>query len=348
MFRLFLSTVPTPTIHFTRCPQCRTTFRITSQQLALREGRARCGNCRTVFNAFAALVNFKGERLPGPGMTPMQHETMTLRDSVSAPEGLFTAIPADTGKSVRPLLPETQTNDHSSISLRVITRESGREAARPVPPREIPMPLPVAASATIAEDAEEPSLPRKKSRKSKPSPMALVLEPSEKPSVWQRLHLPSWCRPLFYLVSLPCLTVLLLAQATFSLHDELASTVPALKPALSAGCRWLHCEIHPPQNLDALSIPSSELQYDPQDAQQLLLSVTLHNNSDRPVAYPRLSLVLTDAHNQMSARLLFAPENYLQPSVDAAAGFPASSDLALRLLLRSSLPRNGYTVALVY
>lgn len=346
--------MPTPTIHFTRCPQCRTTFRITSQQLALREGRARCGNCRTVFNAFAALVNFKGERVPGPGMTPMQHETMTLRDSVSAPEGSFTAIPpvADTGKSVRPLLPESQTGgDHSSISLRVITREDGREtareSARAAPLRDTQPPAPAAASLALEDDLED--LPRrKKARKSKPSPMALVLEPTQKPTLWQRLHLPSWCRPLFYLVSLPCLTVLLLAQATLSLHDELVSTVPALKPALSAGCRWLHCEIHPLQDLDALSIPASDLQYDPQNAQQLLLAITLHNRSDRSVAYPRLSLELTDARDQMRARLIFTPENYLQPTVDANTGFPASSDLALRLLLRSSLPASGYRLSLVY
>ena len=35
----------------TRCPGCRTAFRVTPEQLALREGQVRCGHCRAVFDA---------------------------------------------------------------------------------------------------------------------------------------------------------------------------------------------------------------------------------------------------------------------------------------------------------
>jgi predicted Zn finger-like uncharacterized protein len=42
---------------FTRCPGCRTIFRVTEQQLALRGGQVRCGHCHTVFNGIAALVS---------------------------------------------------------------------------------------------------------------------------------------------------------------------------------------------------------------------------------------------------------------------------------------------------
>jgi predicted Zn finger-like uncharacterized protein len=36
---------------YTRCPQCRTVFRITAAQLEARGGRVRCGQCRAVFQA---------------------------------------------------------------------------------------------------------------------------------------------------------------------------------------------------------------------------------------------------------------------------------------------------------
>src|SRR4029078_10337891 len=36
---------------FTRCPGCGTIFRVTAEQLALREGQVRCGHCRAVFDA---------------------------------------------------------------------------------------------------------------------------------------------------------------------------------------------------------------------------------------------------------------------------------------------------------
>ena len=35
---------------YTRCPGCKTIFRVTDSQLALRDGQVRCGPCQTVFN----------------------------------------------------------------------------------------------------------------------------------------------------------------------------------------------------------------------------------------------------------------------------------------------------------
>lgn len=42
---------------FTRCPACKTIFRVTSAQLAMREGQVRCGHCRTVFDGVGALLS---------------------------------------------------------------------------------------------------------------------------------------------------------------------------------------------------------------------------------------------------------------------------------------------------
>ena len=42
---------------FTRCPACKTIFRVTSAQLAIREGQVRCGHCRAVFDGVSALLS---------------------------------------------------------------------------------------------------------------------------------------------------------------------------------------------------------------------------------------------------------------------------------------------------
>ncbi len=39
----------------TRCPECGTIFRVTSEQLRLKAGKVRCGHCQSVFNAFDHL-----------------------------------------------------------------------------------------------------------------------------------------------------------------------------------------------------------------------------------------------------------------------------------------------------
>jgi predicted Zn finger-like uncharacterized protein len=330
------------TSHFTRCPQCRTTFRITSQQLALREGLARCGHCRTVFNAFTALVNFQGERVPGPGMEE-QRETMTLRDSVSAPESDFSASPSSSAPP-EARAPEAIPRPHPASKISDALRSSLRTATyeRFVQRSSERAPL------AIAEKPEEKSFPQSLPHEDRSLSLSLVLDPTKKPTVWQRLNLPPWSRPLFYLISLPGLALLLAAQFTFFMHDELAHAYPRLKPMLSQGCRWLGCEVNPLQNLGALTIEASDLQSGAFDERQLLLTLTLRNRSDKPVAYPSLLLELTDEHGKLLSRRYFAPDTYLVHTADANAGIPTARDLVLRLLLHSGLAASGYRLSLVY
>jgi predicted Zn finger-like uncharacterized protein len=47
---------PMPEENYTRCPGCATVFRVTSEQLALRDGQVRCGQCKTVFDGIAHKV----------------------------------------------------------------------------------------------------------------------------------------------------------------------------------------------------------------------------------------------------------------------------------------------------
>ena len=68
---------------FTRCPGCKTIFRVTPQQLAMRSGQVRCGHCQTVFDGVAALVSLAPqprEEFPQDEAS-MGPPTVTLRSS---------------------------------------------------------------------------------------------------------------------------------------------------------------------------------------------------------------------------------------------------------------------------
>jgi predicted Zn finger-like uncharacterized protein len=54
----------------TRCPNCQTVFRITSEQLNARAGKVRCGRCRAIFNAFDSLLAERIEKRPAPASRP--------------------------------------------------------------------------------------------------------------------------------------------------------------------------------------------------------------------------------------------------------------------------------------
>jgi predicted Zn finger-like uncharacterized protein len=42
---------------YTRCPSCKTVFRVTDAQLALRDGMVRCGHCQTIFDGRAEQIS---------------------------------------------------------------------------------------------------------------------------------------------------------------------------------------------------------------------------------------------------------------------------------------------------
>jgi predicted Zn finger-like uncharacterized protein len=71
---------------FTRCPGCKTIFRVTSQQLAMRGGQVRCGHCHTVFDGVAALLSLaprpRSERdVPELDEAMLGPPTVTLRNA---------------------------------------------------------------------------------------------------------------------------------------------------------------------------------------------------------------------------------------------------------------------------
>jgi predicted Zn finger-like uncharacterized protein len=71
---------------FTRCPGCKTIFRVTPQQLAMRGGQVRCGHCHTVFNGVAALLSLaprpRSERAePQLDEASLGPPTVTLRNA---------------------------------------------------------------------------------------------------------------------------------------------------------------------------------------------------------------------------------------------------------------------------
>ncbi|MDP1559260.1 MAG: DUF3426 domain-containing protein [Nitrosomonas sp.] len=47
----------------TLCPECRTSFRVTSIQLKAHDGDVRCGHCHQVFNSFASLIAMEASEI---------------------------------------------------------------------------------------------------------------------------------------------------------------------------------------------------------------------------------------------------------------------------------------------
>ncbi|MBI4998736.1 MAG: zinc-ribbon domain-containing protein [Rhodocyclales bacterium] len=72
----------------TRCPYCSTTFRVTPEQLKVRQGQVRCGQCRRVFDALRALDENVARPAPAPRPPePARAEVLSWTMVQPAPPG---------------------------------------------------------------------------------------------------------------------------------------------------------------------------------------------------------------------------------------------------------------------
>lgn len=311
---------------YTRCPGCRTTFRVTAQQLALRGGQVRCGHCKNVFDGVAERVTlapkppaeaFQDERRHGPA-------TVTLR-----PEHALETVdpgPAGDGRVEAPearLAPEVSPADDGGIDG--TTAEAGPAYAD----EKIEA---AAAAVPVAEaDDEAPAVPYE-----------------ERFSQLQRGRYPTALERA-YPIALPLLLLLLLGQAAFHFRDALAAHLPAAKPVLTRVCEVVGCGISPLRDSAGLAIDASDLQADPAHKGLLLLTATLRNRAGWSVAYPYLELTLTDAQDQVVVRRALAPADYARGTADIAAGIAANGEVPVRLFIdASATTQAGYRLYAFY
>ncbi|SPD65777.1 conserved protein of unknown function [Cupriavidus taiwanensis] len=86
----------------TRCPACRTAFRLVADQLRLRQGLVRCGQCETVFDAREHLIEIPlpAGTTAGSAPAPAQKPAATAAPAPAAAES--TAPPASSSAAPAP------------------------------------------------------------------------------------------------------------------------------------------------------------------------------------------------------------------------------------------------------
>lgn len=299
---------------YTRCPQCQTVFRVTSQQLQMSSGQVRCGQCQQVFDAFAAL----SVQLPvGSGATqpPAANESAQLPASA---EGVRTPAEA---KIAQPSVDADLAQPPTKSAL--IDEARGATVAR------------------IAESAAEPKAGPAVLRDVAPLtlPDQLFGAPAHKPK-------GSW---LWGLGS-ALLVVVLLAQTAWFFPGELATRLPEARDLLRQYCARTGCAIALPRLPEQLYIEASDLQMlDPAHPSEVLLTATIRNRAPLAQAFPLLDLTLTDQTHRTAARKVFAPEDYLERGINREQGFGANQEVSLRLYLDTGAVRPaGYRLYLFF
>jgi predicted Zn finger-like uncharacterized protein len=152
------------------------------------------------------------------------------------------------------------------------------------------------------------------------------------------------------LIALALLLVAALGlQGAYFFRSDIAAFWPGSRPLLEAACARLRCAVPLPRLADRLTIETSDLQaLDPSRPNRVVLTATIRNRAGLDQAWPMLELTLTNARDQMSARKVFTPAEYLEGGA-SARGIAANAEAGIRLRLDTGdIVAAGYRIYLFH
>ena len=368
----------------TRCPHCRTTFRVVQDQLKLRGGLVRCGACKEIFNGTEHLLRpidatARSARPPAP------EASATSRSAAHAPasaEEKQDAAPPSPSPLSSPspepvptaaLAPPAQASDAprpdpllrmTLMDFSPYQEEEEKTDVGPDAPASVDYSLPRMAAATAPAADNGDDLARAiDDMKSKPwrgmtQKRARVeedaidaLDSAEPDFVVRARHRQrlSQSRRIALLAASGVLALLLVFQLLYQFRVPLAAQSPAAATLLTAACRLFGCTVGLPAHIDMVTIESSELQALPGSADAFTLLALLRNRSATRQQWPHLELTLNDANEAPVARRIIAPSDYLPPSQNPDDGFAPNSEQSARLVFSLAQARAaGFRVYVFY
>ena len=144
------------------------------------------------------------------------------------------------------------------------------------------------------------------------------------------------------------LVLLAAAQLAYLFRTELVIAQPALKPLFEQACARLGCSLPAPRRADLISIESSELNPDSEQAPLLRLNALLRNGATHAQDWPHLELSLTDSSDRPIVRRVLAPADYL-PADRQGSEFAAASEQAVSVLVDpTDTNAGGYRLYVFY
>lgn len=318
----------------TTCPACHTRFKVTPEQMEAHGGDVRCGRCAKVFNARVYLEH-EPEELQHEGQARLAFEEPAAPSLEEAPVEEYLLRPLQVEDEA---LPEPPQEAESPIP-------EWDEGELPEQPAAVEFPLPE----PIEPVPEEPAAVEPDTLESQLVPEPVPERPVA-PDAFAETEEEPKKRRFFWLWLIGALLLLasLGIQGLYFFRADLAARYPEFKPYLQQLCGVLECSIRLPANPDLLSIETSNLEADPQQANLVALNAILRNRAKLAQEYPQLELTLTDTQDQMIARRIFTPGEYAK-GADLKRGMAPNEEVTVKLNLDlGDLKAAGYRVFLFY
>ncbi len=339
----------------TKCPQCGAMFRVVADQLKLRGGLVRCGQCRTVFDAIGSLAYVDDAALtatrPAAEATRDPQEITAEQAGPKTTTAAPAPAPAPAGERMRPL-PERRRDPSDrkrkalgpATTLRIapglapvatVSQElppapppaADRRASRSVSTEEmasaetgVPTLLAPGPLTDASGDSVRALLEGIEVIEVSPPPepaAAVAAEPLDEPAFIRSAgRTPRRGFSIVFSGGSLLLLLLAVAQLAVTFRSDLLTRWPEARPALSQLCDVFGCTLGWPTQPDQLAVIGSELQ-SIAGTDVLELTAVIRNRAAFTQALPALEVTLSDTQNRPVARKIFTPADYL-----VAAGEP--------------------------
>jgi len=328
----------------TRCPRCDATFRVVSDQLKLRGGLVRCGDCRHVFDAIGSLSYVEESALRITGDDPASGAALR-RERTAEPAALTPAPVDDLARAPAPAASGSGPRDPLAVPTLVIpeAQELGRvrgDGDEALPGRDKDRPRqPRPDDGDAAAAAESPTPPAADIDTEAPVARGTQATVAESAPAFLNDSAQGRGLSIVYGIGALVLAVALTAQAALMLRTELLMRWPELRPYFVDACRHYGCEVAWPARADLVAVVGSELQQLP-GTEMFELSAVLRNRAAYRIALPAVELTLTDPANRTLARKVFSASETLSAAGEPAArldeGIAAGADHVIRITFEAS------------
>jgi predicted Zn finger-like uncharacterized protein len=299
----------------TQCPNCQTTFRVTTEILRVADGQVRCGRCQTQFDALERLVDENEPAQQTAGSPRVTRSPPTAEIEVEEPatqeditlEGRHIEI---SGRYRMPDSPrgEPQIREETVeewVEIDDIDEAADDAAVIDVQEEQIEEDEPGAIE--IAEDAYEVDQEAEAAQvdeevADEAEPEMDLLAPPQRPAV----------APVWKMLAGPL--VLLLAIQLVHTYRHALARHPRLGPAVVGMYGALGVDLQPDWDLHAYEILQWHLGSDPALPGTLKVRASLKNVASFAQPYPLLKLVLEDRWGERVREREFEPSEYLDPA----------------------------------
>lgn len=265
----------------TRCPNCATLFKVTSDQLRISSGWVRCGHCANVFDAQAHLH---------------------VQDS---PASKVSSISVSENPGAQTLHVQQAQLEHEQVSSQGAAQQTATKditAPQAAPrPEEVLEPTTAQSVQPLTTDAPTSTAQAQVNAADADVEVGFVRQ-ARRQAFWQSGPVR------FVMVALALMLLLGLAlQVLVHERDRLAAAQPQWQSVLDPWCERLGCKVAPLRRIDAITVDSSA--FDRVLDNDYRLSVALRNSSDLVLAAPALELTLTDVRQQVLVRRVLTAQD---------------------------------------